>query len=312
MTCGETKNSGKLVRKRAHAAGGRGIAILVPIMLVLGGCTTVPLTEAGTLTSYSNLSAPKGKFEKKRVYFSKDGLKDVKTVSIAPTALTPAAQKRVEKQKDRLLLTNAIDRAICITMSEKYEIVPFGTPADLTVRTAVTDIVPTEPSVAGAAKAISIGSSLALPVGIPRLPFGLGGLAVEAEAVDRDGKQRSAIVWSKGANSFTSEARVSPVGDAYDLAGAFGKDFSRMVVAGKEPGNFDLRLPSGYDIRTSFGGKPGSAVCENFGRVPGVVGMIGASIGAPPSWTDKGGKLPVTAEDAADSAEKTKPSTGSR
>ncbi len=307
MTCNEKTNS-----HRRGVAGGRGIARIVPIMLTLGGCTTVPLKEAGTLTSYSNLSAPKGKFEKKRVYFSKDGLKDVKTVSIAPTSLAPPALQRVEKQKDRLLVTNAIDRAICITMSEKYQIVPFGTPADLTVRTVVTDIVPTEPSVAGAAKAISIGSSLALPVGIPRLPFGLGGLAVEAEAVDRTGKQTAAIVWSKGANSFTSEARVSQVGDAYDLAAAFGKDFSRMVVAGKEPGDFDLYLPSVYDIRTSLGGKPGSAICEDFGRAPGVVGMIGASIGAPPSWTDRGGKLAVAATGTAVSAEKTIPSIGSR
>ncbi|HEV7321476.1 MAG TPA: DUF3313 domain-containing protein [Ensifer sp.] len=283
----------------------KNVARALIVVTPLYGCTSVPLKEGGTLTSYSKLSAPTGKFEKKRTYFNKDGLRDVRTVSIAPTSFTMAARERIEKQGDRLLVSNAIDRAVCFTMSEKYQIVPFGTSADLTIRTVITDIVPTQAAVAGAAKAISIGSSLALPVSVPRLPIGLGGLAVEAEAVDRNGVQSAAIVWSKGANSFTSEARVSEIGDAYDLAAAFGSDFSRMVVAGKEPGNFDLRLPSVYDIRTSLGGKPGSALCENFGRSPGVIGMLGASLGTPPSWTDKGARSAASAPDTAISTGKT-------
>ncbi len=280
----------KIYKENGISFLGNSVSLIV-IIMTLGGCTSVPLKESGALTSYGKLSAPAGKFEKKRSYFNKDALKDVKTVSITPTSLAASARQRVEKQQDGRLVTNAIDRAICVTMSEKYRIVPFGTPADLTIRAVITDVVPTQPSVAAAAKAISIGSSFALPVGIPRLPFGLGGLAVEAEAVDSKGGQAAAIVWSKGANSFTSEARVSQVGDAYDLAAAFGRDFSKMVIAGKEPGNFDLRLPSAYYIRTSLGGKPGSPICDTFGRSPGVAGMIGASLGAPPSWADKGGKV---------------------
>lgn len=275
------------------------------VIIALGGCTSVPLKESGALTSYDKLGAPAGKFEKKRTYFSKDGLKHVKTVSIAPTSLAVTARQQVGKQQDGRLVTNALDRAICVTMSEKYQIVPFGTPADLTIRAVITDVVPTQPSVAAAAKVISVGSSFALPVGLPRLPFGLGGLAVEAEAVDSKGQQAAAIVWSKGANSFTSDARVSQVGDAYDLAAAFGRDFSKMVIAGKEPGNFDLRLPSAYHIRTSLGGKPGSPVCETFGRFPGVAGMVGASFGAPPSWADKGGTVSALSPGAAVSAGKT-------
>lgn len=311
MTGYTGRNSVK-ARNNNRILGGFKAAKLMLVAMALGGCTSVPLKEGGTLSSYSKLGAPDGNFDKKRVYFSKDGLKDVKTVSISPTSLALSAQKNVEKQQDRQLVTNAIDRALCFTMSEKYQIVPFGTPADLTIRAAITDIVPTDTTIAGAAKAISIGSSIALPVGIPRLPFGLGGLAVEAEAVNGQGGQTAAIVWSKGANSFTSEARVSEVGDAYDLAAAFGSEFSRMVIAGKEPGNFDLSLPSVYDIRTLLGGKPGSPICENFGRSPGVVGMIGASFGAPPAWADKGARLPASAPGAAHSMGKTAPSIGRR
>lgn len=290
----------------------RNSSSIIAAIIAMGGCTSVPLTESGALTSYGKLSAPAGKFEKKRTYFSKDELKNVKTVSIAPTSLAVPARQRVEKQQDGRLVTNALDRAICVTMSEKYQIVPFGTPADLTIRAVITDVVPTQPSVAAAAKVISISSSLALPVGLPRLPFGLGGLAVEAEVVDSKGRQAAAIVWSKGANSFTSDARVSQVGDAYDLAAAFGRDFSKMVIAGKEPGNFDLRLPSAYHIRTSLGGKSGSAVCETFGRSPGVAGIVGASLGAPPSWADKGGKVSAPPPGTAIPAGKTPSSVDGR
>ena len=261
-----------------------------PIIVLLSGCASVPLKEGGTLTSYSNLSEPKGKFAKKKLYLNFGVLKKVRTVSIFPTSFINSAERRVDKVQDRTLLANAIDRAVCYTLSEKYKIVPTGEPADLTIRTVITDVVPTKSGIAGAAKAISIGTAIALPVGVPRLPFGLGGLAVEAEATDPQGAQVAAIVWSKGANSFTSEARVSQVGDAYDLAAAFGSEFSRLIIEGKEPGNFDLRLPSGYEIRTKLGGRPGSVLCENFGRQPGVLGAIGASLGAPPSWTDKGSK----------------------
>ncbi|OJY66049.1 MAG: hypothetical protein BGP09_29205 [Rhizobium sp. 60-20] len=261
------------------------------ILTITSGCSSVPLKEGGTLSSYGNLGAAKGRFSKSRTYLDGNRLKEIKTVAIWPTTLTFSAGRRIQNSNDRLLVSNAIDRAICFTMSEKYKIVPIGGSPDLTIKAVITDIVPTQPAVAGAAKAISIGSSIALPVQIPRLPLGLGGLAMEAEALDSAGVQRAAIVWSRGANSFTSEARVSRVGDAYDLAAAFGSEFSRMIITGKEPKGLNIRLPSVYEIRTALGGKPGSPLCETFGRAPGIAGSIAASFGAPPSWADHGARV---------------------
>lgn len=67
--------------------------------------------------------------------------------------------------------------------------------------------------------------SILLPsvlVPVPRIPIGLGSLSVEAEARDPRGNQNAAMVWGRGADSFTSAARVSSDGDAYDLATEFG------------------------------------------------------------------------------------------
>ncbi|MBW8299117.1 MAG: DUF3313 domain-containing protein [Hydrogenophaga sp.] len=259
----------------------------LPLILLASGCTSVPLTEGGTLTSYNQLSPAKGKFTKSRSFVDAQGLTAVRTVSILPATFSTNAASRIKADQDRFLVTNALDRAVCVALSDKYQLVPAGQPADLTVRAVVTDIVPTNKAIAGVSTAVSLGSSFALPVGIPRLPVGLGGLAVEAEAIDSTGMQRAAVVWSKGANSITNNARVSEVGDAYSLAANFGKYFSRMLMTGKEPKGLDLSLPSGQRMQSALGGKPKYAACDAFGRSPGLAGIIADKVGAPPQWTDK-------------------------
>jgi hypothetical protein len=262
----------------------------LPLVLLISGCTSVPLKEGGTLTSYGQLSPAKGNFTKSRTFVDAQGLAAVKTVAIIPSAFSSNAAARIKTVQDRSLVTTALDRAICVALSDKYQLVPVGQPADLTVRTVVTDIVPTNKTMAGVSTAVSLGSSLALPVGIPRLPAGLGGLAVEAEAIDYSGVQRAAVVWSKGANSITNNARVSEVGDAYSLAANFGKYFSRLLVTGKEPKGLDFSLPSGQRMQSALGGKPKYAACDAFGRSPGLAGMVADKFGAPPQWTDKQSK----------------------
>jgi hypothetical protein len=247
----------------------------------------VPLKEGGTLTSYNNLGAAKGKLAKKRIYVDGQHLTAVKTVSIVPTTFSFSAVSRVKAEADRSLVSNALDRALCVALSDKYQMVSAGQPADLTIRSVVTDVVPTNKAMAGVATVVSVGTGFVLPVSVPRLPFGLGGLAVEAEAVDSGGVQSAAMVWARGANSIQDNPRVSEVGDAYGLATRFASDFSRMLIAGKEPKGLDISLPSRQRVQSWLGGKPKYAACDAFGRAPGLVGAVAAKYGAPPEWTDK-------------------------
>ncbi len=256
----------------------------------MSGCTSVPLKEGGTLTSYAQLSPAKGKFTKSRIFVDAKGLAAVKTVAIVPTTFSFAAAARVTSEKDRTLVSNALDRAVCVALSDKYRIAALGQPADMTVRTVITDLVPTDKTMAGVSTAVSLGSNFVLPVGVPRLPVGLGGLAVEAEAVDNAGVQRAAAVWSKGANSFTESARVSQIGDAYGLAADFANHFARILVTGKESEGLDMSLPSGHRIKSALGGKPKYAECDAYGRSRGLQGMVADQFGAPPEWTEKDAK----------------------
>lgn len=138
---------------------------------------------------YAQLSPAKGKFTKSRTFVDATGLAGVKTVAIVPTTFSFAASSRVTSERDRALVSNALDRAICVALSDKYRIAALGQPADMTVRTVITDLVPTDKTMAGVSTAVTLGSGFVLPVSVPRLPFGLGGLAVEAEAVDSSGVQ---------------------------------------------------------------------------------------------------------------------------
>ncbi|CUX46139.1 DUF3313 domain-containing protein [Agrobacterium tumefaciens] len=272
-------------------ARSRNIAFAtLPFAIIMSGCTSVPLKEGGTLTSYAQLSPAKGKFTKSRIFVDAKGLAAVKTVAIVPTTFSFAAAARVTSEKDRTLVSNALDRAVCVALSDKYRIAALGQPADMTVRTVITDLVPTDKTMAGVSTAVSLGSNFVLPVGVPRLPVGLGGLAVEAEAVDNAGVQRAAAVWSKGANSFTDSARVSQIGDAYGLAADFANHFARILVTGKESEGLDMSLPSGHRIKSALGGKPKYAECDAYGRSRGLQGMVADQFGAPPEWTEKDAK----------------------
>lgn len=251
------------------------------------GCSSVPLKEGGTLSAYDRLGPTSGWQTKSRSYVDASSLIAEKTVAIAPTRFSAEAAVKIGSEPDRRLLANAIDRSLCIGVSDGYRLIGNEESADLVIRAVVTDIVKTDRVIAGVSTATSLGSSLVLPVGLPRLPFGLGGLAVEAEAVDATGQQRAAVVWSRGANSFTTPARISEIGDAYSLASAFGSDFANVMVAKRTRPGF--RLASAQRIRSSLGGKPKFEACEVYGRSPGLVGRASGRIGVPPEWIDDRG-----------------------
>ncbi|NEI03063.1 DUF3313 family protein [Rhizobium leguminosarum] len=257
------------------------------LVIALAGCSSLPLTESGSLSSYDSLGPVEGRLGKSRTFLDTTALAAAKSVAISPTRLSPLAYSRIHDAGDDRLVSNALDRALCIDLSDKYQVVAPGKPADITVQTVITDIVPTSKAAAGLSTVATLGTSVILPVGVPRLPIGLGGLAVEAEAVDGNGVQRAAIVWSRGANSITNTARVSEVGDAYGLASSFASQFSEMLVKGRKPSSLELSLPSGQKLKSQLGGKPKNAACEAFGRAPGLGGVLAGIVGAPPSWTDR-------------------------
>jgi Protein of unknown function (DUF3313) len=279
-------------------AGALGLAAFVSV----GGCAAVPTETAGMLSSYADLAPSDGLLTHARVAVNKDDVLAASTVRIIPTTFSDAAAQVALSDAQRSLLAAVVDRSVCVGLSDRFHVAAPGEAADLSVHAAITYIGLTDARVAAASRVMAIGASVAegvylpnnpIPIPSPRIPVGMGGLAVEAEALDHNGHQAAAMVWARGADAFTTKPKVSVEGDAYDMAKAFGDDFSRLLVTGASPFKHLPHLPSGNTIKAMFGGAPKEAACDAFGRGPGVVGLVGDAVGLPPEWTDKGAPAPA-------------------
>ncbi|MFT4182201.1 MAG: DUF3313 domain-containing protein [Rhizobium sp.] len=261
--------------------------VCILLFATLPSCASVPLHQGGSLASYAGMTASGGSLTKAKLRVDSPSVLAAQTVRIEPTAAQIGNSGAFAPQNLRLV-TNAIDRALCIGLSDRYRIVVANQPADLVVHATVTDIVPTNRTFAATSAVTSLGASVALSVPFPRIPIGLGGLSVEAEAIGRDGSQKAAMLWSRGANMLTTRARISAIGDAYSLSSAFGGDFSRMLVRGRDPFGGTPAIPSMQKLKASLGGDPKYAACKAFGSAPGITGAVAGQLGLPPGWADKG------------------------
>lgn len=261
------------------------------LSLLAAGCATAPLERAGTLQSYDELAPSNGVITRSLLKVSKADVLTAKTVRIVPTAFFAPAERSAFTEEQRSLVTNAVDRALCAGLSERFKVIAPSEPADLTIRAVVTHVAPTDPVAVGLSKGASLAKSVLLPgvpVPIPRIPIGLGSLSLEAEARDRRGTQKAAMIWGRGANAFFGSGRIAENGDAYNLASSFGDDFSKLVVTGTTPFGSTPELPSIESVSAFLGAAPKYPACEAFGKSPGLVGLIGEGIGVPPNWTDNG------------------------
>jgi hypothetical protein len=257
---------------------------------ILPGCGSAKLVEGGTLSSYDGLKPSNGVRTKSLLKIDTQVALAAKTIKILPVVFPPSSLTTLSDEQRRLV-ANAADRSLCVGLSDRFEVVTDDKPADLTVRAFVVKATETNKAAAGVSKVASyvpMVLSLGMPIRVPRVPIGMGALTVEGEAVSADGKQVAAFVWARGADSFTSSPKVSAIGDAYDLATAFGSDFSRVLVSGASPYGKLPKMPTMQSIGSSMGGKPKYAACEAFGRPSGIKRMIGNRLGVAPEWSDNG------------------------
>ncbi|NKL20201.1 DUF3313 family protein [Rhizobium leguminosarum bv. viciae] len=261
-------------------------AICAVLLALLSSCTNVPLQQGTSLGSYAGMAASGGSLTKAKLRVNSPAVLAAQTARIVPTVVENAGGGSFDA-KDLALLSNAVDRALCMGLIDRFKVVAPNQRADLVVHATVTDIVATNRAVAATSTIATLGASVAM-VPIPRIPIGLGGLSAEAEAVGQDGTQQAAMIWSRGANMLTTKARISQVGDAYSLSSAFGADFSRMLVKGQDPFKATSSTRLMQKIKASFGSDPKYDACKAFGPAPGIKGAVAGQLGLPPSWSDKG------------------------
>lgn len=269
--------------------------LLISVLgLSVSACAQSALTRSGSLVSYEGLQRSDGILTQTNFRVDKDRVLPAKSVAILPAVISEGARSSGLNQAQLQLVSNNIDRALCAGLSERFQIAAPLQPADLTVQAFVTAVSPTNVAAASVSSIASIGGSVAgaaigVPIRVPRIPIGLGGLSVEAQAIAGDRRQVAAMTWARGADVVTTRPRASEEADAYALAVEFGSDFARLMVTGNDPiKNLAPLLPSAQSVGEFFGSEPKEAACARFGPNPGVNGLIGTFVGLPPNSTDSG------------------------
>ncbi|WP_018388459.1 DUF3313 domain-containing protein [Ancylobacter sp. FA202] len=293
-------------RARPHAAIrsllSTGCVGLLAIAGTMGGCAPAPLVQGVGLSTYDAMVPSDGVLTKSRLAVNKEQVLAARTVRIVPTSFPSQIAPKLTSEQ-RTLVANSVNRGLCVSLSDRFKVVPPDEAADLTVQAHVTQATETDEVAAGISAATSFGMNfvdLGVPVPTPRIPIGMGNLSMEAAATDPSGRQQASMLWARGANAFFSSPRASKASDAYELADAFGEDFGALLVKGESPfGASGIDLPSAQKINSAMGLPPKYDACERYGRYPGLAGVVGSQLGLPPEWTDKGAKPAAPAEPAA-------------
>jgi hypothetical protein len=102
-------------------------------LLALPGCASAPMTRGESLASYDNMAPSDGALTKSLIRVSRDEILAAKSIRIVPTTFPEVAAAAIPV-KQRILVANAVDRSLCAGLSDRFEVVGTGAPADLTVR----------------------------------------------------------------------------------------------------------------------------------------------------------------------------------
>lgn len=203
--------------------------VLISAAASLIGCASAPVSPSIGIATEQPLSVVKdGRSVKIAQFIDIEAVRAARSVTLAPVEVANDAHDGQISAAQAALVANRAGRALCSKLSPFF--VLDATPSDLSVRLVMTQISPTSAATSGASAVVGI----AVP-GPFRIPSGLGGLAADGSAQSSDGRQRIVKRWSRGANPVFNDAKVSSIGDAYQLAASFASDFSSALIKPSGP-----------------------------------------------------------------------------
>lgn len=201
----------------------RFFALLLLPLVVLQGCASAPKPTASGIATDRPLTTTRDEtYSTSARYVKADAILTVQRVAPPRVRVAEGAFAEGITPLQAALVANRAARDVCVQLARHF--VLDGANPELDVELVVTALRPTSSGAAGA--------SAVLGVFVPgpfRLPAGLGGFA--ADGVARLGNEGVLLLrWAEGAGAITEDAKVSPIGDAYQLAANFADDFSEGLV----------------------------------------------------------------------------------
>ena len=252
-------------------------SITLAAALLLSACASVPQTSGNPLANDKPMESVSDQ-QGRRVSRYVDGalLAPLEAYALPDIDLKlPQAREGISPEQ-LAIISNALNRSICVRLGQYLTAQPIPTESALKIDIALTGITPTSKALSGLSAAV--GTFVPGPF---RIPIGMGAIALDARA-STNGQTAAFMRWAKGANPVLNSAKVSTIGDAYDLVDTFAKEFGKLLLQGTSKVRTREKLP-GELIAAN------KELCESrFGRVDPV--GKGASFLLPlsPEFIDKG------------------------
>lgn len=274
--------------KALSAMNIRKIFTLLAPALLISACASVPKPSGNQLSNdkpLETISNEQGRNVSR--YVDSALLTPVQAYALPDFALKlPQAREDISDEQ-LAVLSNALNRSVCKRLGQYLvaETVPSETA--LSIEIALTGITPTSRTLSG----LSAAADIFVP-GPFRIPIGMGAISLDARATTA-GKTAAFMRWAKGANPIFNSAKVSTIGDAYELLDTFTREFGQLLLQGSSTVKTRNKLDAGRIAQNE-------AVCESrYGKVDAV--SKGASFLLPlaPEFIDKG--KPVDSEPSTES-----------
>lgn len=199
------------------------LLIALATLALLSACASAPkVAQRGIATDRELTPVRDEAYAKADRFLDIDAVLAARSASLPQVDIGEGAAAKDVSDAQAALVANRAARDVCNALAPHLELVERD--GDLEIALRVTAVQATSRGAAGVSEVIGF-----FVPGPFRLPAGLGGLAIDGVA--RDGGEDVLVLhWAEGANAVTEGARISTIGDAYQLAGQFADDFAKALV----------------------------------------------------------------------------------
>jgi hypothetical protein len=197
------------------------IALLTTVFLQ--ACASAPKVEQRGITSERELTTVRDEdYAQARRFLDIDAVLAARSANLPQVEVADAVNSADVSVAQGKLVANRAAREVCTALAPY--LVLREADGELDIALHLLAVQPTSRGAAGVSEVIG----LFVP-GPFRLPAGLGGLAIDGVARTR-GEDVLVLQWAEGASAVMEDARISTIGDAYQLADDFADDFAAALV----------------------------------------------------------------------------------
>jgi hypothetical protein len=214
--------------------------LVLAFAVVLTGCAATDLQRGQSLTRYDQLQDGQRRLVPLREYANPIGIRQIDVIFLERAAVVEGVQEESGTRPERFdRIVGSLSQTMCRRLARGgFAVSNDREAASHELRLTITGFEATN-SVTAAASSL-IGVAVPGPLS-PRIPIGIGALAVEGELLDAAGEQIAAMQWSSrnhlassGGTLTLLRGDIGPTSDGEDLAAAFADSFGDLIVAARD------------------------------------------------------------------------------